>query len=245
MRRAPSALKARPESADSVEMDTRHQPERLGETFDDVLAAAALGADWAVAVLYRSLNRRLVRFLRAQAGGEAEDIASQVWLEVARALPRFEGKEDDFRALVFTVARRRLSDFRRTLRRRPVELVGDARLDAAARVDSAETEVIERLGGEEAARRIVELLPADQAEVVLLRVVAGLGTAEGAALVGRRPGTVRVLQHRALRRLADVLGDESDTRWDAARAPGRSRGLVTTCEGDGGVSPRSGGSAAG
>ena len=61
------------------------------------------------------------------------------------------------------------------------------------------------LAGEEAVRRIVALLPPDQADIVLLRVVAGLPVEEVAAITGRQPGTVRVLQHRALRRLADRL----------------------------------------
>ena len=45
----------------------------------------------------------------------------------------------------------------------------------------------------------------DQAEIVLLRVVGGLPMEDVAAITGRRPGTVRVLQHRALKRLADRL----------------------------------------
>ena len=61
------------------------------------------------------------------------------------------------------------------------------------------------MAGDEAVRRIVSLLPRDQAEIVLLRVVAGLPVDEVAAITGRRPGTVRVLQHRALRRLAERL----------------------------------------
>jgi RNA polymerase sigma-70 factor (ECF subfamily) len=54
----------------------------------------------------------------------------------------------------------------------------------------------------------VDLLPADQAEVVLLRVVGGLDVAVVAQLTGRRPGTVRVIQHRALKRLAKELDRE-------------------------------------
>jgi RNA polymerase sigma-70 factor (ECF subfamily) len=182
---------------------------RVGEGFDDVMAAAQAGADWAVAVLYRSLQPRLLRFLRAQAPAQdAEDIAAQAWLEVAQALPRFSGDEDGFGALVFTVARRRLADHRRAVRRRPVEFVGDDTLATVADAGVAEDEALAHLGGEEAARRLNELLSPDQAEVVLLRVVGGLSVEQVAALVGRRPGTVRVLQHRALRRLARQLGDE-------------------------------------
>jgi RNA polymerase sigma-70 factor, ECF subfamily len=52
---------------------------------------------------------------------------------------------------------------------------------------------------------VVRTLPPDQAEVILLRVVAGLDLDEVAGVVRKRPGNVRVLQHRGLRRLAQRL----------------------------------------
>ena len=53
-----------------------------------------------------------------------------------------------------------------------------------------------------------EALPADQAEVVLLRVVGELSAEETGHVMGKRPGTVRVLQHRALERLSrEAPGD--------------------------------------
>ena len=48
--------------------------------------------------------------------------------------------------------------------------------------------------------------------MVLLRVVAGLDVAEVAAITGKRPGNVRVLAHRALRRLAERLGEDVRVR---------------------------------
>jgi RNA polymerase sigma-70 factor (ECF subfamily) len=65
--------------------------------------------------------------------------------------------------------------------------------------------VLDGMAGDRAVRRINELLPPDQAEVVILRVVGGFSTEEVARITGRRPGTLRVLQHRALRRLAKAL----------------------------------------
>ena len=189
-------------------MSRTPQSERIGEAFDDVLAAAREGADWAVAVLFRSLQPRLLRFLRAGVGADADDVASQAWLEIARALPRFTGGEDDFAALLFTVARRRMADHRRAVRRRPVAAAGEDALATVADGGVTEDDVIARLRGEEAARLIATILPPDQAEIVLLRVVGGFSAEEVAAIVGRRAGTVRVLQHRALRRLAERLGDD-------------------------------------
>ena len=55
-------------------------------------------------------------------------------------------------------------------------------------------------------------LPRDQAEVILLRVVVGLDADSVGEILGKRPGTVRVLQHRGLERLAAVLADERVTK---------------------------------
>jgi RNA polymerase sigma-70 factor, ECF subfamily len=54
----------------------------------------------------------------------------------------------------------------------------------------------------------VSRLPGEQADVVLLRVVAGLDAAEVGRIIGKSPGAVRVIQHRALRRLAELLEED-------------------------------------
>lgn len=188
---------------------TRHS---LGDQFPGILTAAQDGGEWAVAILYRWLHPALVGYLRGRAGEDAEDLASETWIAVARGLANFTGDETAFRSWVFTIAHRRLIDHHRATSRRPRTrtlhpLEGDARespLEVSADDDPA-GEVIDAIAGDEAVRQIVALLPKDQAEIVLLRVVAGLPVDEVAAITGRRPGTVRVLQHRALRRLAERL----------------------------------------
>ena len=56
---------------------------------------------------------------------------------------------------------------------------------------------------------LLSTLPADQAEVIMLRVVAGLDVNRVAQLMGKHPTTVRVLAHRGLRRLAARLGADA------------------------------------
>lgn len=56
---------------------------------------------------------------------------------------------------------------------------------------------------------LVSRLPADPAEVIALRVIAGLDVAHVARVTGKRPGTVRVLAHRGVRRLAAELSRET------------------------------------
>jgi RNA polymerase sigma-70 factor (ECF subfamily) len=172
--------------------------------FPDVLAAAQAGGEWAVARLYRSVNPRLERYLRAHVGQEAADVASATWLDVARNLGSFHGDEDGFRGWVFTIGRRRMSDHRRREKRRPATPITSADFDTVT-TPGADAAAFNGPLGDAAARSILALLPADQAEVLLLRVVADLEMSEVARITGRSPGNVRVMQHRALRRLAELL----------------------------------------
>lgn len=178
------------------------------ETFVSVLSAAQAGGEWALTLLYRQHNPPVLRYLRANAGVDGDDLASQTWIDVARNLSRFTGDQDAFAGWVFTIARRRLIDHRRRNDRRREEPVDDQLLIELRAEDNPAQTTVDALAGDDAARRIVELLPAGQAEIVLLRVLGGLSVSEVAEITGHRPGTVRVMQHRALRRLAKELADE-------------------------------------
>lgn len=180
----------------------------IGAEFDSVLAAAQAGGEWAISLLYRELNPPLVRFLTAQAHSAGEDLAQETWMAAAPQLPAFEGDERAFRAWLFTIARRRLIQHWRDAGRRPSTPVepDDLATVASSADDMAASEA------REAAARLVAGLPADQAEIVLLRVVAGFEADEVARIVGKSPGAVRVIQHRALRRLARNFSEEGVTR---------------------------------
>jgi RNA polymerase sigma-70 factor, ECF subfamily len=183
----------------------------LGGEFENVLHAARAGADWALAAIYRDLHPGVLRYLRAQEPGEAEDLASEMWLDVASGLHRFTGSEDGFRRWVFTIARHRLLDLRRQKGRRRTDPVPLEAMAGHIPAGDVEAEAIANLSTEAAIARIATL-PPDQAEVLLLRVLSGLATKDVAAIMGKRAGTVRILQHRALARLARDLSREAVTQ---------------------------------
>lgn len=178
----------------------------LEARFGGVLAAARAGATWALAALYREFQPAILRYLRAQAPSHAEDLAAEVWLDAAAGLGRFDGDEAGFRRWLFTIAHRRLVDQRRRDARHR-SLIGALERSGRPNPMDSEAELL-AASGTEAALALIAGLPRDQAEVVLLRVVGGLDANEVAAIVGKTPGAVRVLQHRALKRLAGQLVDE-------------------------------------
>ncbi len=159
-----------------------------------------------MAELYSEYQPVLLRYLRGRAGASADDVASETWIAAAQGLDGFQGGADEFRAWLVTIARHRLIDERRKDKRRPVTTSTDDTTVELAAVDPSPEEVVTAArAGDDAARRIANLLPADQADVILLRVVVGLSVEEVAAIMGKRPGTVRVLQSRGLKRLQKYL----------------------------------------
>ncbi|HET9973756.1 MAG TPA: hypothetical protein VFQ68_36375, partial [Streptosporangiaceae bacterium] len=62
---------------------TQAEPEDDAE-LGEALARAQKGDSEAFRLLYRDLQPRLLRYLHALAGQDAEDIASETWLQVTR-----------------------------------------------------------------------------------------------------------------------------------------------------------------
>ena len=169
---------------------------------DRALDGARAGDEDAFATLWRSLHPPLLRYLSVSCPDGREDVASETWFHVVRDLPAFGGGIDDFRAWLFTIARHRAIDHGRARVRRPaVPVASPTEHSADPLARSAEEDAVARHSTAEAVR-LVASLPPDQAELVMLRVVAGLDVAVVARLVGKKPGTVRVAVHRALQKLA-------------------------------------------
>jgi RNA polymerase sigma-70 factor (ECF subfamily) len=175
---------------------------------DDGAPAAALvaraqrGDSEAFRALYRDTQPRLLRYLRALAGDDAEDIASETWLQATRDLATFHGNDDGFRGWITTIARHRALDHKRATTRRPPPIPVPAEdLAGLAAADDTAARALDALATTNAIRLIAHL-PPDQAEAVLLRAVIGLDATTAAHVLGKRPGAVRTAAYRGLRTLA-------------------------------------------
>jgi len=176
----------------------------VGEDFAALLAAAQRGSEHAFSVLWRDVNPALLRYLRVVAAEHAEDVAAETWVQVVRGLPRFTGDEVAWRAWLFTTARRRLLDQVRLRKRHPSEPLDEISPMDIPRTAAAEQVAMDNMATE-SAMALLSKLPEQQAEVIFLRVVAGLDTEAVAEILGRSPGAVRVAAHRGLKKLATLL----------------------------------------
>ncbi|MGW2375577.1 MULTISPECIES: RNA polymerase sigma factor [Kitasatospora] len=176
----------------------------------EAVRAAQEGDEQAFRLLFRTVQPGLLRYLRVLVGGrpedmqDAEDIASETWLQIARDLRGFSGDGDGFRGWAATIARNRAMDHLRARRRRPVaDLPFEYLVELAAGDDTARAALT--TVGTADALALISRLPRDQAEAVLLRVVMELDAESAAQVLGKRAGSVRMAAHRGLRRLAKLL----------------------------------------
>ena len=199
----------------------------IADEFGRLLDGCRAGDERSFAQLWRRFNAPLHRYLRVVASSsDIEDIASITWIEVVRGLERFSGGEQEFRAWLFTIARLRLLDRRRQESRRIRTVGSDDPLEVVD--EAADPQLMsEAAAATEAAIAAIGNLPADQAEVLALRVIAGFDVADVAEITGKKPGTVRVLAHRAVKRLAAQIEVDDSGGLVASPAPGDGPGDVT------------------
>lgn len=175
----------------------------LGPDFQRVLEAAKSGAEWAWAAIYRDLAGPVKGYFVARGAYEAEDLASETFLQVARDIGSFRGEEQPFRSWVFVIAHRRLVDSWRASGRRPQSSAVDETVVEMAAGDTEE-EAMSNLAMTDVMAAMAKLTE-DQRAVLALRIVGGLSAEETAQVLGRRAGAVRALQHRGLLSLRRII----------------------------------------
>jgi RNA polymerase sigma factor (sigma-70 family) len=176
--------------------------------FATVLAAAQTGAAWAFRTLYDAFAPPLASYFRARGVHEVDDLVSEVFVSVFTGVRRFEGDEGDLRAWIFTIAHRRYVDTVRRQARSAPTVPYDEWLDGRTDV-SAEDVALSAGSGVQA---MLARLPADQRDVLALRVVADLSLEQTASLIGKSQGAVKQLQRRALASLQRTMLAEGVTR---------------------------------
>ncbi|MGW1839363.1 RNA polymerase sigma factor [Streptomyces sp. NPDC002067] len=186
--------------------------------------AAQDGDEAAFREVYRAVHPRLLGYVRTLVGeADAEDVASESWLQITRDLGRFSGDADRFRGWTARIARNRALDHIRMRGRRPVTGGDESELLGTPGASDTEGEALAALGTGRTLR-LIATLPQDQAEAVVLRVVVGLDAKSTAKVLGKRPGAVRTAAHRGLRRLAELVGEGNDGTAVATEGDGVAEG---------------------
>jgi RNA polymerase sigma-70 factor (ECF subfamily) len=180
------------------------------ELDEALVAAASAGDEAALRGVYLALAPTVLVYLRSRGVSDPEAVTSEVFVAVLPRLPALRGGLSGLRALVFSVAHARMVDAYRAGARRPATVDYEPAEDTRV-VPSAEDDALRALGNERV-EAILALLPADQRDVLYLRVIADLSVEHVAQVIGRSQGAVKQLQRRALVTLRGLLAERRVTR---------------------------------
>ena len=180
----------------------------------ELVDRARRGEQEAMGLLYDAYLPRLYRYCLKRVGNEldAEDLAEEVFLRVLRSIDGFEwrptsdGQRIPFGAWLFRIARNHVaSHHRRAHVRRESAGLPDGVGESLPDDRRGPLEIVEMQSTVAEVFDLVHELPEAQREVVLLRFAAGLTVAETAEALGKRQGNVKVLQHKGIKRLKELL----------------------------------------
>jgi RNA polymerase sigma-70 factor, ECF subfamily len=188
-----------------VSIDRRRAPRR-GEPDPDLADVRAAQRDRAAfGPLYRRYLDRVYGYCFYLLGDhhDAEDATERTFVAALAAIDGYRDDGATFRAWLFRIAHNELANALRSRQRQRAAWL-ETVPEPVTQADPAGLLTI----AEEARglRRALEQLPEGRRQVVVLRFVDGLSAREIGAVLGRSEGAVRVLQHRALRQLAEMLG---------------------------------------
>jgi RNA polymerase sigma-70 factor (ECF subfamily) len=174
--------------------------------------AAQQGDRAAFGELYNRYVDVVFRYVLFRVGGDramAEDVTSETFLRALRRIETVSYQGRDVGAWFVTIARNLVLDHVKSSRYR-MEMTTDDIVEpplADAMGGGPEQEVMTAVTNKEL-MSCVDKLNADQRECIVLRFMQGLSVAETAQIMQRNEGAIKALQHRAVRRLAQLLPED-------------------------------------
>jgi RNA polymerase sigma-70 factor (ECF subfamily) len=180
-------------------------PEPDGVDVWGLVRAAQAGDAEAFGRLYDHYVTMIHRYVYHRVGDRAmaEDVTSETFVRALRRIDSLSFQGRDVGAWLVTIARNIIRDHVKSSRYRLEVTTADMR-DADRATDGPEDAVVQHLTNEQLLI-CVQQLNAEQQECIVLRFLHGLSVAETAAIMGKKDGAIKALQHRAVRRLAALL----------------------------------------
>ena len=173
-----------------------------------IVRLAQDGDGEAFGVLYDRHVDSVFRFIyyRVNDRALAEDFTSETFVRALRRIGTISYQGRDIGAWFVTIARNIVLDHLKSARNR-LEVTTADTVESREYTPSTESSVLDLLTSERLMAAVREL-GEEQRECVLLRFMQGLSVNETAVAMGKNDGAIKALQHRAVRKLADLVGDE-------------------------------------
>ena len=172
----------------------------------DLIRRAKQGDPDAFASIYEKYYDKIYSYLYYRINDQplAEDLASDVFVRLVKSIGSFEERGRPLLAWLYTIAGNLMRDHIRRAKRIEFSPIDDREFAS----DEDPTAALDFALDSERLARALEHLTEEQANVILLKFVQGMSNAEVGRIIGKKEGSVKSLQHRALRSLKRILTAE-------------------------------------
>lgn len=187
-------------------MNMPADPQRDMRRITHLIHCAQQGDSNAIGELYECHRLAIFRYLYYRTGDTqtADDLTSEVFLRMIRALSGYRQREVSFQAWLFQIAHNLLNDHYRKMNvRNHVQLEENIVEDP----QTTRSRPVEHSLNSVTLQKALDLLSGEQRDVIVMRFVAGMPIAEVAQSLHKSEDAVKGLQRRALANLRDVLSD--------------------------------------
>jgi len=166
----------------------------------------------AFAELYDRYIEKIFRFVYFKVSNrqEAEDVASEVFLKTWDYLTNSDTKKiDRFSSFIYQVARNKVIDIYRDRAKTQTCSLDDIETLPS---DTTPFHTVSALQEKKELHAAIRQMKQQYQEAVILRYIDGLSIKEISVVIGKRPTAVRVMLHRAMKKLQELLGESADSQ---------------------------------
>jgi len=170
-----------------------------------LIAQAQSGDAKAFGDLYDIFAQRIFRyiFMKVKNREQAEDILQEVFVKSWKALPKFKLENSNFSAWLYRIATNSINDYYRKIYRHPETLEINEEIDIASSGNAHD--LTEHNFNQQYVRSVLGRLPTQYRIVLELRFIQEFSVKETAEILKKSKVGVRLLQHRALKKLREQL----------------------------------------
>jgi RNA polymerase sigma-70 factor (ECF subfamily) len=170
---------------------------------DRLIPLAKNGDEYAISRLYENHCQGIFRFLYYRTGNRqvAEDLTSEVFIQMIRSMPKFKEGSGSFTSWLYTIARNQCIDHYRKTKMKIDQTMGEDLVSSI--LDTEETSGVKQQISD-LMSKILEL-PLEQREIIELRFVSQLSIQETASALGRSTDSIKGMQYRALEALREKM----------------------------------------
>jgi RNA polymerase sigma-70 factor (ECF subfamily) len=175
-----------------------------------LIAQAQRGDKEAVSALYEAYARPIYRYIsyRVDSDSLAEDLTSEVFVRMVQRLPHYQDTGAPFGAWLYRIAATQVADHYRQKRHRVTQSISDEQPGD----DTDPLNTLARQEEREHLRKALRSLPEEYQTLLILRFMQQLPHIEVAAVLNKSEAAIRTMQHRALKALAEQLGQSGKAR---------------------------------